>query len=84
MKRLSNILSSTEVISFTASSDIEIHALQYDSLKIEAGDCFFAVRGTQTDGHQYIDKAIEAGAAVVVILIVRKRRKAKEPVVQDA
>lgn len=66
MKRLSNILSSTEVISFTASSDIEIHALQYDSRKVEAGDCFFAVRGTQTDGHQYIDKAIEAGAAVVV------------------
>ena len=66
MKRLSNILSSTEVISFTASSDIEIHALQYDSRKIEAGDCFFAVRGTQTDGHQYIDKAIESGAAVVV------------------
>ena len=66
MKRLSNILSSTEVISFTASSDVEIHALQYDSRKVEAGDCFFAVRGTQTDGHQYIDKAIEAGAAVVV------------------
>ena len=66
MKRLSNILSSTEVISFTASSDIEIHALQYDSRKIEAGDCFFAVRGTQTDGHQYIDMAIESGAAVVV------------------
>ena len=66
MKRLSNILSSTEVISFTASSDVEIHALQYDSRKVEAGDCFFAVRGTQTDGHQYIDKAIESGAAVVV------------------
>ncbi|MBR5483953.1 MAG: UDP-N-acetylmuramoyl-L-alanyl-D-glutamate--2,6-diaminopimelate ligase, partial [Alistipes sp.] len=54
MKRLSNILSSTEFISFTASSDVEIHALQYDSRKVEAGDCFFAVRGTQTDGHEYI------------------------------
>ena len=40
--------------------------MQYDSRKVEAGDCFFAVRGTQTDGHQYIDKAIESGAAVVV------------------
>lgn len=66
MKKLSNILSSTPVISFTASSDVEVRGLQYDSRKVEAGDCFFAVRGTQTDGHEYISKAVEAGAAVVV------------------
>lgn len=66
MKRLSDLLSSTEVISFTASADSEIHSLQYDSRKVGQGDCFFAVRGTQVDGHDYIERAVEAGASVVV------------------
>lgn len=66
MKQLSKILSSTEVISFTARADMEITGLTYDSRKVEAGNCFFAVRGTQSDGHNFIAKAIEAGAAAVV------------------
>ena len=66
MKRLSEILSSTEVLSFTATTEVEITGLNYDSRKVKAGDCFFAVRGTQSDGHNYIAKAIEAGAVAVV------------------
>ena len=66
MKQLSEILSSTEVMSFTAAGEVEITGLTYDSRKVEAGNCFFAVRGTQSDGHNFIPKAIEAGAAVIV------------------
>lgn len=40
--------------------------LVYDSRRVEAGDCFFAVCGTQSDGHDYIDMAVERGAAAVV------------------
>lgn len=66
MKHLSEILSFTEVRSFTASADPEITGLTFDSREVKAGDCFFALRGTQVDGHDYIERAVEAGAAAVV------------------
>lgn len=40
--------------------------LQFDSLRVQQGDVFVAVRGTQNDGHDYITKALKQGAAVVV------------------
>ena len=66
MKQLSELLTSTAVVQFVTSSDPEIGALEYDSRKVKAGDCFFAVRGTQSDGHNYIASAIESGAVAVV------------------
>ena len=66
MKHLSILLSSTEVISFSATEDHMITGLTYDSRTVKAGDCFFAVRGTQSDGHDYIPRAVEAGAIAVV------------------
>ena len=65
-RRLSEILASTEVERFITSHDVELTALTYDSRTVKAGDCFFAVRGTQVDGHKYIAAAVEAGAAAVV------------------
>lgn len=44
----------------------DVSAIAFDSRKCSEGSVFFAVRGTQTDGHDYIDKAIENGAKVVV------------------
>ena len=66
MKRLSELLSATAVVQFVTAADPQIGALEYDSRKIKAGDCFFAVRGTQSDGHNYIASAIESGAVAVV------------------
>ena len=66
MTKLSELLISTAVVQFTTDGDPEVGALQYDSRRVGAGDCFFAVRGTQSDGHDYIPAAIASGAAVVV------------------
>ena len=66
MKKLSELLASTAVTQFITASDPEVEALQYDSRKVQAGDCFFAVRGTQSDGHNYIASAIKSGARAVV------------------
>lgn len=66
MKRLSELLSSTEVISFSATEDLPITGLTYDSRTVAVGNCFFAVHGTQSDGHDYIERAVEAGASAVV------------------
>ena len=66
MKQLSEILSAITPRSFTAASDSVVTALQYDSRKVEPGNCFFAIRGTQSDGHDYIASAIERGATAIV------------------
>lgn len=44
----------------------EIGALTQDSRKVEEGDVFIAVKGTQVNGHLFIDDAIENGAAVII------------------
>ncbi len=66
MKQLSELLISTSVVQIVTSADPEIQSLCYDSRKVEAGGCFFAVRGTQSDGHDYISAAVERGAVAVV------------------
>ncbi len=66
MKHLSEILSSVSVTSFTATEDHTISHLTFDSREVQCGSCFFAVRGTASDGHDYIHRAVEAGAVAVV------------------
>lgn len=45
----------------------EVKHVRFDSRAVEPGDLFVAVRGTQVDGHLYIEKAIGQGASVVVL-----------------
>jgi UDP-N-acetylmuramoyl-L-alanyl-D-glutamate--2,6-diaminopimelate ligase len=51
----------------SGDNSIEINNLQYDSRKIKQGDMFFAIGGFNVDGHNFISKAIENGAKVVVV-----------------
>ena len=48
------------------AANTEIAALAFDSRKVVPGTLFFAVRGTQADGHLYINQAIASGAVAVV------------------
>ncbi|MCS6929431.1 MAG: UDP-N-acetylmuramoyl-L-alanyl-D-glutamate--2,6-diaminopimelate ligase [Saprospiraceae bacterium] len=47
-------------------ADVAIRAIQPDSRRVEAGDCFVAVRGLSADGHAFIASALQRGASVVV------------------
>ncbi|OPJ61474.1 UDP-N-acetylmuramoyl-L-alanyl-D-glutamate--2,6-diaminopimelate ligase [Clostridium chromiireducens] len=47
--------------------DVEINKINYDSRKVKNLDIFVCIKGYATDGHRYIDKAIENGAKIVVI-----------------
>ena len=49
------------------ADDINIVGLTLDSRKVKPGYAFFAVKGFETDGHKYIQKAIENGAVAVVL-----------------
>ena len=48
------------------SDDPEIRSLQSDSRRAGERDVFFALRGTHTDGHIYIDQVVAAGVSAVV------------------
>ena len=47
--------------------DVQVTEVRDDSRAVTAGDLFVAVSGTRADGRQFIDKAIDTGARVVVI-----------------
>lgn len=50
----------------SGNSEIDIKGIEIDSRKVKDGYMFVAVKGTQTDGHDYIEKAIETGASAIV------------------
>ena len=66
MKTLSELLPHTSVKEVYGNADISVGNLCYDSRQVEAQSCFFAMQGTQCDGHRFIPMAVEAGASVVV------------------
>ena len=63
---LSELLQDIQVLESTAPLDLEIGGVSYDSRKTAAGDLFVAITGFETDGHLYIPKAVERGAAAVL------------------
>jgi UDP-N-acetylmuramoyl-L-alanyl-D-glutamate--2,6-diaminopimelate ligase len=63
---LTTLLKHTPVLTITGNPDKNITGLHSDSRKIEKGYLFIAVPGTQSDGHAFIEKAIENGAVAVV------------------
>lgn len=60
------LLSAIKAVQVQGTLPATIAGIEADSRKISADYLFVAVRGSQVDGHQYIDKAIELGAKVVV------------------
>ena len=66
MKTLNEILRNVSVFETIGSIDVEVSSLQMDSRKVKSGDCFIAVKGTASDGHNFILKCIEQGAAAIV------------------
>lgn len=76
MKKLNDILQDVKFIDIiNDKGDINIKGLTFDSRKVEKGYMFIAEKGEQTDGHLFIDKAIEKGAEVVVCEVLPKEQK---------
>jgi len=64
--QLADLIVNVHIQKQLGSTAQPIRQIQFDSRKVGAGDLFVAVRGTQTDGHQYIEQAIDKGAIAVV------------------
>jgi UDP-N-acetylmuramoyl-L-alanyl-D-glutamate--2,6-diaminopimelate ligase len=65
-KTLSELLQNVTVLSQAGSGNPVIEAIVFDSRKVAPNTLFVATRGSATDGHLYIAKAIELGASVIV------------------
>ncbi|MCL2290409.1 MAG: UDP-N-acetylmuramoyl-L-alanyl-D-glutamate--2,6-diaminopimelate ligase [Bacteroidetes bacterium] len=67
MKKLTNLLANINSIQIIGNDDILISNIQFDSRKVtEKNTLYVAQKGTQVDGHQFIDKAIAQGATAIV------------------
>lgn len=63
---LKKILAGIDGLKVKGDLDLNITNLENDSRKIEKNGLFIAIKGFETDGHQYMKKAIENGASVII------------------
>lgn len=66
MKRLSDILAGLEYELIAGDLQTPVSQIHFDSRLIKPGDLFIAMGGTHVDGHQFIPKALENGAKVII------------------
>ncbi|QSW90469.1 UDP-N-acetylmuramoyl-L-alanyl-D-glutamate--2,6-diaminopimelate ligase [Flavobacterium endoglycinae] len=66
MKILKDILYKVAIESVTGSTEIGIQNIEFDSRKVQSDDVFVAIRGSLSDGHDYIEKAIQLGATAII------------------
>ena len=64
--KIKDILTNCNLLEIEGDKDIDILGIAFDSRMVAQGTMFFAVKGTQVDGHDYIVNAIESGAIAVV------------------
>ncbi len=70
MVKLEKILSGIDVISFSGKNKGEIENIVFDSRDVKKDSLFIAVKGTKTDGHDYINDAIRSGASAIICEIL--------------
>ena len=66
MITLKDILYKVSLEKVVGNTAVAFRELQFDSRKVGLDDVFVAIKGTQSDGHQFIKKAIDQGALAVV------------------
>lgn len=66
MSLLKDILYKVSLVATAGDMKVDINKIEFDSRQIGPGDLFVAIKGTQSDGHDFIHNAIEKGAIVIV------------------
>ena len=66
MKLLKDILYGVSLSAVSGDTNVMVNQVHFDSRKVEMDDVFVAVRGTVTDGHKFIQKAVDLGARAIV------------------
>ena len=63
---LQDILYKVSIRSVKGNTNMDINALHIDSRNVKPADCFIAVKGSKTNGNEFIVSAIEKGATAIV------------------
>ncbi|TXK44470.1 UDP-N-acetylmuramoyl-L-alanyl-D-glutamate--2,6-diaminopimelate ligase [Pontibacter qinzhouensis] len=66
MKLLRDILAHVQALESRGPLDVMVEGISFDSRQVRAGVLFVAVQGVQSDGHDFIAKAVEAKATAIV------------------
>ena len=63
---LKDILYKVAIEVVKGSTEMTVNKIEFDSRKIQENDVFLAIRGTVSNGHDFIEKALNLGATVIV------------------
>ena len=72
MKILKDILYKVSIEAVKGATDIAVNKITFDSRAVELNDVFVAIKGSHSDGHDYIEKALSLGATVVICEVFPK------------
>ena len=64
--KIKDLLNGIDVVSLLGNENTFISNIEFDSRKVTAGSLFVAVKGYNTDGHDYIIDAVSAGASGII------------------
>jgi UDP-N-acetylmuramoyl-L-alanyl-D-glutamate--2,6-diaminopimelate ligase len=64
--KLNELLKTIRPLAIEGNAGVEITGVDIDSRRVEPGHLFVAIKGTQTDGHAFMDKAASLGAAAIL------------------
>ncbi|MCA9434115.1 MAG: UDP-N-acetylmuramoyl-L-alanyl-D-glutamate--2,6-diaminopimelate ligase, partial [Candidatus Omnitrophica bacterium] len=67
MMLLREVIENVPVLASEGDLNREVTRVVYNSRKVQPGDLFVALRGTQTDGHRYIEQAFQQGASAALV-----------------
>ena len=67
MKQLQDIVKTLQTPHIEGNTAVEVLDITADSRAVKAGSLFIALDGATVDGHNYVNKAVEAGAVAVLV-----------------
>ena len=74
---LKDILQKVNIESVIGTTDVSVNTIQFDSRKIVANDVFVAIKGSLSDGHLFMEKAISLGAKAIICEILPEKMPAE-------
>lgn len=74
--QLQDVLYGVAITNLVGSTNREVSILTFDSRQVQQDAVFFAITGTLSDGHDYIEQTISAGARVVICEVIPEERNA--------
>ena len=68
-----NLIRNIETVSITGAENPVIENIGFDSRKVKPGTLFVAVKGTRSDGHEFIGIAVASGASAVICEVLPEK-----------